>query len=184
MLSRALRPVIAACFAFGFCAVFGAPACTKTYSCTGDFETKDCAGLDADTCTKVHGCRARKPACMNGCDLGLNCDQTGACAHPADGSCTSLCATAFGESDCNELTASIGGPSLHECEWTTDDTDGGSSCQSVCLPLKNETACTQQAAAGCSWVACEGKVNDDCSSYSGDDCPTFLGCDRTSDAVP
>jgi hypothetical protein len=183
--TRALRSAIAICFAFGWCGVFGAPACTKTYSCTGDFETKSCTGLDASTCAQVHGCRARKPTCVNGCDVGVNCDQDGACAH-VNGACTALCATAFGSEDCSELTASlgVGGPAIHECEWTNDGADGGSSCESVCLPLSSEKDCAEQSAAGCAWVVCEGTANDDCSSYSGDDCPTYLGCDRTSDAVP
>jgi hypothetical protein len=145
---------------------------------------KDCSRLDADTCTHVHGCHTRKAGCVNGCDVGIGCDVAGSCLVDTSGTCTSLCAGAQ-QDDCNGLTASlgVGGPSLHECEWTTDGADGGTTCQSVCPPLKSEKSCSQQSAAGCAWVVCEGTVKDDCSSYSGDECPTSLGCDRTTDAV-
>jgi hypothetical protein len=167
---------------FGWCGVFGAPACSKTYSCTGDFMYKDCSRLDSATCTKVHGCRRRTPTCVTGCDVGIGCG-TADCLNPP-GTCTSLCAGAQ-EDDCNGLTSSlgVGGPALHQCEWNADGADGGASCQSVCSPLTSEKSCSQQASAGCVWVVCEGTVKDDCSSYSGDECPTYLGCDRTTDAV-
>lgn len=171
---------MALCFAVGCGGVFGAPACSKTYSCTGEFMYKDCSRLDADTCTHVHGCRTRKAACVNGCDVGIGCGTEDCLASP----CASRC-TGAERDDCAGLTASLGvaAPSLHLCTWTTDGADGGESCQSVCPPLKSEKSCSEQSAAGCTWVACEGTVKDDCSSYSGDECPTSLGCDRTSDAI-
>jgi hypothetical protein len=183
--SRALRFIIVACFTVGWCGVFGAPACSKTYSCTGDFMYKDCSRItDAATCTQVHGCHTRKPTCLNGCDVGIGCDDPAAvCGHISG--CSSPCAGVLDETECTDFTASLGagGPSIHQCEWSTDGADGGGSCQSVCLPLNSEKSCAEQASAGCTWVVCEGTVKDDCSSYSGDECPTSLGCDRTTDAV-
>jgi hypothetical protein len=184
VVSRALRSVVAVCFAVGWCGLFGAQACSKPYSCAaGDFMYKECARLtDAASCTQVHGCHTRKAGCVNGCDVGIGCDSSTTCN--VTGGCTSLCAGA-GVDDCNGLTTSLGAPglALHECEWNTDGADGGASCQSVCSGLKSEKSCSEQSAAGCVWVVCEGTVKDDCSSYSGDDCPVSLGCDRTQAAV-
>jgi len=180
--SRRVRSFIAVSFGVGISGVLGLPACDKTYSCVGDFSSSSCSVLDASTCTKVHGCSARTPTCLNACDAG-NCDSTD--CRKVSGGCTSLCPGALAEDECDGLLASLGagGPSVQECEWSADGADGGAACRSVCNALDDEKACEQQAAAGCTWVECEGTAKGDCSSYSGDDCPTYLGCDRTSAAI-